>query len=133
MYAKRSGASGPGGHAGNGFGLHLVNVSAHLTTGGMSTAAVEAQFTTKLGDMSKFDAFMDYNVVFATDGLAAYKETFKADGVKYLAGTWTSPDGADYTSIIAQVPGTQMIQYAFMQGFVKLNVGAFLLCFLVTK
>ena len=24
--------------AGNGFGLHLVNVSAHLTTGGMTTA-----------------------------------------------------------------------------------------------
>lgn len=80
-----------------------------MTNGGKTTAEVEAQFTSKCGDMSKFDAFMDYNVIATTDGLAQYQSTFKADGVKFLAGTWTSPDSGDYTSIIVQVPTTQMI------------------------
>ena len=48
---------------GNGFGLHLVNVSNHLTTGGMSTAEVEAEFVSKLGNMATFDSFMDFNVL----------------------------------------------------------------------
>jgi len=109
VYAKRKGASGSGGHAGNGFGLHCVNVSQHLTTGGLSTSEVETQFNQKLGEMDKYDAFMDYNVVFSTDGLEQYKQTFKADGVKYLEGAWSSLDGASYSSIIVQVPGTQMI------------------------
>lgn len=94
---------------GNGFGLHLVNVSAHLTTGGFSTSEVEAQFTAKLGDMTKFDSFMDFNVAFATSNLQGYKDTFKADGVKYLAGTWKDTSGKEYTSIIVQVPSTQLI------------------------
>ena len=67
--------------ASSGFGLYLVNASAHLTTGGMSTAEVEAHFTDKVGDMKTFDSFMDYTVVFATKGLQAYKDTFKKDGV----------------------------------------------------
>ena len=37
--------------AGRGFGLHLVNVTNHRTTGGMSTAEVEAQFAAKLGSL----------------------------------------------------------------------------------
>jgi len=110
VYATRSGGGGGGGgHAGNGFGLHLVNVSNHLTTGGLSTAEVEAYFTEKLGDMTVYDSFMDYNVILETSGLAAYKSTFTADGVKFLAGTWDNTDGTSYTSIIVRVPGTQMI------------------------
>jgi len=70
---------------------------------------VEAEFKNKLGDMSSYDAFMDYNVVFSTSGLANYKNAFQADGVKYLEGTWTSPDGTSYDSVIVQVAGTQMI------------------------
>merc|ERR1711865_321692 len=53
--------------------------------------------------------FMDYNAVFATSGLQNYKDTFKADGVKYLAGTWTGPNGTEYTSVIVQVPDSQLI------------------------
>merc|ERR1712113_1179435 len=37
------------------------------------------------------------------------KNTFKADGVKYLSGTWTGPQGTQYTSLIVQVPGSQLI------------------------
>lgn len=109
VYVQRENSSGSGGHAGNGFGLHCVNVSEHLTTGGNSTSEVEAVFKNKLGDMSSYDAFMDYNVVFSTSGLANYKKAFQADGVKYLEGTWTSPDGTSYDSVIVQVAGAQMI------------------------
>jgi hypothetical protein len=95
---------------GDGFGLHCVNVSRHWTTGGKSTAEVEAIFDEKLSDMStRYDSFMDYNVIFATEGLQAYKETFDADGVMYHLGEWNSSDGDTYTSIIVQVPSRQMI------------------------
>jgi hypothetical protein len=59
--------------------------------------------------MDQYDAFMDYNVVFATEGLQAYKDSFVSDGVPHLVATWTSSDDEDYTSIIVQVPSTQMI------------------------
>jgi len=110
VYTTREISPGAGGAPpGNGFGLHLVDVPAHLTTGGLTTEAVEEHFKTKLGDMTKFDSFMDFNAVFATTGLQNYKDTFKADGVKYLAGTWTGPTGTEYTSIIVNVPGSQLI------------------------
>ena len=44
---------------GRGFGLHLVNLTARATTGGATVEAVEAAWTARLGDMTKFDAFMD--------------------------------------------------------------------------
>merc|ERR1712023_185656 len=74
VYVKESSTAGDGRRlqaAGKGFGLHCVNVSNHLTTGGLSTAEVEAHFNVKLSDMSKFDSFMDYSVTFYTTGLAA--------------------------------------------------------------
>jgi hypothetical protein len=59
--------------------------------------------------MSKFDSFMDFNAVLATSGLQSYKNTFKADGVQYFTGTWTDTKGSNYTSVIVQVPGSQLI------------------------
>ena len=55
---------------------------------------------------------MDYNVAFyvSSEGLQEYKEVFDADSVAYLAGTWSSASGEQYTSIIVQVPNTQ-VQY----------------------
>ena len=100
-----SNVSGP---AGNGFGLHLVNVSESKTTGGKSTAEVEQYFSDKLGDMSKFDSFMDYNAMFYTTGLAAYKSTFQADGVNMYETTWEY-DSKTWTSIFIHVPNTQMV------------------------
>lgn len=61
MYATTASAAEVGGGPGNGFGMHFVNVSQSKTTGGMSVAEIEAEFTTKLGDMSTFDSFMDFN------------------------------------------------------------------------
>jgi len=92
---------------GNGFGMHLVNLTNHLTTGGLSVAQVEAHFTKKLGDMSDFDSFMDFNAFFYTTGLADYVSTFKADGVGMYTTTWTY-DSQTWTSVFVHVPNTQL-------------------------
>lgn len=94
---------------GNGFGLHCVNVSNHLTTGGLSTAEVEAHFNTKLGDMKEYDSFMDFSVTFYTSGLSQYAAAFDADKVPYYTTTWTDENAQSYTSLIVQVTNTQMI------------------------
>ena len=65
-YSGESCSGGPS--AGNGFGVHMVNLTNHLWTGGLSTEAVEAYFKTKMGDMTEFDSFMDYNTMFYTSG-----------------------------------------------------------------
>lgn len=85
-----------------------MNVSASRTTGGMSTAAVTAEFTTKMGDMSSFDSFMDYNAMFYTTGLADYKSAFEADGVPMFITTWTY-SGKTWTSVFIHVPNTQLV------------------------
>merc|ERR1712151_881393 len=97
---------------GNGFGLHCVNVSGHLTTGGLSTAQVEAHFDEKMGDMKEYDAFMDYSVTLYTSGVEQYAAAFDADSVPYYTTTFQASDDAaaqTYTSLIVQVPHTQMI------------------------
>jgi hypothetical protein len=99
-YSSQSCSGGPS--AGNGFGVHMVNLTNHLWTGGLSTEAVEAKFKTKMGDMSKWDSFMDYNVMFYTSGLSTYASTFKSDGVKYLTTTWDY-NGDTYTSLFVHV------------------------------
>jgi len=96
------------GSPGNGFGLHCVNVSNHVTTGGLSTAEVEAHFSSKLGDMSTFDSFMDFNVMFYTTGLEAYVTALKADSVPMYTSTWEY-NATTWTSVFIQVPNTQMI------------------------
>jgi len=95
--------------AGKGFGMHLVNVTNHLTTGGMSTAEVEAQFIKKLGTMSTFDSFMDFNALFYTSDLEGYATTFDTDGVPYYSVSWSSSSGTTYNSIIVHVPKTQLV------------------------
>jgi hypothetical protein len=59
--------------------------------------------------MSKFDSFMDFNVVFATSSLQSYKSAFDRDGVKYLLGSWSNTEGQQYSSLLVQVPGSQLI------------------------
>jgi len=106
---------------GNGFGLHLVNVSNHLTTGGMTVQEVEAQFTTKLGSMSSFDSFMDFNVMFYTADLAAYVTLFDADSVPYYSFEFTASDGTAYNSVIVRVPGSQLLLELISESTVALK------------
>merc|ERR1711957_298560 len=52
---------------------------------------------------------MDFNVVFATSSLSSYKSAFDKDGVKYFAGQWSDSQNSQYSSIIVQVPGSQLL------------------------
>merc|ERR1719352_1441223 len=92
VYTTREISPSGGMSPGNGFGLHLVSVPGHKTSGGLTVGEVESHFAEKLGDMSKFDSFMDYNVVLATTALQSIKSQFDSDGVKYLTGTWSDSD-----------------------------------------
>jgi len=112
VYVKESSSKGDGRRLqspGNGFGLHCVNVSNHLTTGGLSTAEVEAHFSSKLGDMTKFDSFMDFSVSFYTTGLAQYAAAFDKDKVPYYTTSSQDENGNSYTSLIVQVAKSPMI------------------------
>merc|ERR550537_2159240 len=73
--------------------------------------------------MTQFDSFMDYNAVFATTGLQNYKNSFKADGVKFLAGTWSGPTGTQYTSIFVQVDSSQLILELCQKGSLTYDKG----------
>ena len=59
-----------------GFGLHLVDVAARATTGGTELADVEAHFTSKMGDMSDYDAFTDCSIGLYTTDLDQYTDAF---------------------------------------------------------
>merc|ERR1719453_1588394 len=108
---------------GNGFGLHLVSVPGHKTTGGDTVESVESKFIEKLGDMSSFDSFMDFNVVFATSSLQSYKSAFDRDGVKYLLGTWSNTAGQQYSSLLVQVPGSQLLLELVQKSSLELAEG----------
>jgi len=94
---------------GNGFGLHCVNVSGHVTTGGLSTAEVEAHFNEKLSDMTQYDSFMDFSVTFYTQDLEKYAQAFDKDSVAYYTTTWQDDNSQTYTSLIVQAHKSQMI------------------------
>jgi len=113
----------PGPMPGNGFGLHLVSVPGHKTTGGLTVEEVESKFNEKLGDMSKFDSFMDYNAVLAVTNLQSLKSAFAKDGVKYLTGSWSNSDGQQYSSILVQVSGSQLILELVQKGSLVLAEG----------
>jgi hypothetical protein len=109
VYLNEKSSSDANPDPGNGFGLHLVSVPGHVTTGGLTVETVEGHFNSKLTSMKSFDSFMDFNVVLGTKSLSSYKSAFDKDGVKYFAGTWSDSSNGQYTSIILQVPGSQLL------------------------
>jgi len=93
-----------------GYGLHLVDVMASATTGGIDVADLEGHFTTRLGDMSSFDAFLDYSTQLFTVNLPYYYSTFKTDNVPMLVASWsTDGDASTWYSIFVRVPESQLI------------------------
>ena len=106
-----------------GFGLHLVNVSARTTGPELSLAAVEAAFAARLGNMSDFDAFMDFNVGLFTTDLTRYTDRFDADGVPYLLLRWTV-GAADWFSAVALVPRTSMVLELISTNYTARGVAA---------
>jgi hypothetical protein len=93
-----------------GFGLHLVNVATSKTTGGVNISTLEGHYTDRLSNLTRFDAFMDYNVVlFAGDDLPVYTGALSKDSVPFLVGTWKSQVGTPWYSVFVHVPESQMI------------------------
>lgn len=102
-------SDGPGPVHYAGFGLHLPAITAHKTTGGLSVENVERAFDDKMGNMTTFDSFMDFNVGLFTADLDSYVEKFDADAVPYLKANWTTPSGGLWYSVFVHVPSSQMI------------------------
>ena len=93
-----------------GFGLHLVDVTTSLTTGGINVSSLEAHYTARLGNVSSFDAFMDFNVVlFAGEDLPSYTRSMAKDGVPFLSLSWKGDTGGVWFSVMVHVPLSQMV------------------------
>jgi len=97
-----SGGMGP--QSWEGFGIHLPDVDVAKTTGGLSVDELMEKYDARLGDFSKFDAFMDYSVTFYTYDLQHYVDVFQTDSVPHFLGQWNDGSGAQWYSMIFKVP-----------------------------
>lgn len=94
-----------------GFGLHLVNLTQRLTTGGNSVQEVEAQFSSKMSNMAStgvYDSFADYSIGLYTDDIDTLITAFDDDSVEYSTLEWTS-SGTTWYSVLVLVPTTHMV------------------------
>merc|ERR1719506_1844121 len=105
--SDHSGGQGP--QSWEGFGIHLPDVTAAKTTGGITVDELEAKYAARIGDHSKFDAFMDYSTAFWTYDLQHYIDIFKADNVKHFLGQWTDSSKRQWYSLIFLVPQSSYV------------------------
>merc|ERR1719478_578409 len=92
-----------------GFGIHLPNVVNAKTTGGITVDELEAKYAARIGDHSKFDAFMDYSTAFFTYDLQHYIDIFKADNVNHFLGQWKDGSKRQWYSMIFLVPQSSYV------------------------
>jgi len=97
-----SGGFGP--QSWEGFGIHLPEVTGFPTTGGITIEELEAKYAARIGDHSKFDAFMDYSTAFWTYDLQHYIDIFTADKVPFFLGQWKDASKRQWYSMIFLVP-----------------------------
>jgi hypothetical protein len=105
--SDHSGGMGP--QSWEGFGIHLPNVLAAKTTGGISVDELEQKYASRIGDHSTFDAFMDYSTAFWTYDLQHYIDIFKADDIKHFLGQWTDGSDRQWYSMIFLVPQSSYV------------------------
>lgn len=88
--------------------VQLHSVGAYERESGEKTMPqLEALFTSGMGDMSKYDPFMDYHVGFYTADLDHYLAAFKAAGVPYFPSTFVDPvSKQEYSSVLIMTPGS---------------------------
>lgn len=91
-----------------GFGAHVPTSSARSTGEALNVSAVEQIVSDKLGDMKRFDAWLDYSLGLWTTDLDSYIRVFNSDGVPYLGAEWTTGDTHVF-SLFVWVKGSQMI------------------------
>merc|ERR1712203_206179 len=92
--------------------MHLPDIPGHSTEGGKTVEEIEQIFDEKVGDMTSFDWFMDYNIGLFTSNLDSYIEKMDGLGVPHLDASWTHSSGTGY-SVFVHVPHTQMIVELF--------------------
>jgi len=97
-----SGGMGP--QSWEGFGIHMPDVDAATTTGGLTVDELLEKYVSRFSDFSKFDAFMDYSVTFYTYDLQHYIDLFKTDDVPHFLGQWKDGSSGQWYSMIFQVP-----------------------------
>jgi hypothetical protein len=102
-----SGGMGP--QSWEGFGIHLPDVDAAKTTGGLSVDELIEKYESRFGDFTKFDAFMDYSVTFYTYDLQHYIDIFKADNIQHFLGQWKDGSDGQWYSMIFQVPKSNYV------------------------
>ena len=98
-----------------GFGIHMVNSSGRITEGGMTVEAMEQVFHDKLGNMTEFDSFMDYNLGLhlpphGNYSLDALISRFDEGGEPYFPYTWTQPlTNETYYGVFVRVPHSMLV------------------------
>ena len=98
-----------------GFGIHLVNSSGRVTTGGMTVAAMERVFHDKLGNLTAFDAFLDYNLGLhlpptGNYSLDAFIRRFDDDGEPYFPYTWQQEvTNQTYYGVFVRAPHSMLV------------------------
>ena len=93
-----------------GFGLHLVNVVSSSTDGGIDVSTLEEHVAARMGDMSAYDQFMDFNVVlYAGEDLPTYADALAADDIDFLSASWSADSGDAWYSVFVYVPHSQMV------------------------
>merc|ERR1712232_692076 len=86
---------------------------------GITVDELEAKYAARIGDHSKFDAFMDYSTAFWTYDLQHYIDIFTADNVKHFLGQWKDGSKRQWYSMIFLVPqSTYVIELISMQASV---------------
>lgn len=108
--ARRNLLQGPPPGGSGGMGIHAINTTARpFLVDDLTIQQLEAHFTDKIGDHSKYDSFMDYTLVLYTPDLDTYMSKFDDAGEAYLPLEWTGESGDTYYSIIKQVPDSQIV------------------------
>jgi len=96
-----------------GFGVHCVYAAGTdgaraKMSGSKTQEQIEAIFSGKFGDMSKYDPFMEYNTGFMTADISAFATPLKDDNIDFLSLSWA--DGSkNYVSVLVHPPNTQII------------------------
>lgn len=105
--SDHSGGFGP--QSWEGFGIHLPDVTAAKTTGGLSVAELKSHYDARLGDLDAFDAFMDYSITLFVYDLQHYVDIFASDGLPHFLGQWADSRGEVWYSMIFRVPSSTYI------------------------
>merc|ERR1711967_223106 len=90
-------------------GIHLPDVDAAKTKGGLSVDELMEKYEARFGDFSKFDAFMDYSVTFYTYDLQHYIDLFQTDSIKHFLGNWKDSTGGQWYSCVFKVPQSSYV------------------------